>query len=173
MNYKQYYNDYLTKIKQKGLNIRDKLLDEHPYEEMSNYNPLKPLSIWGHSNRQLEEFYNRPEINITNSKDDKNLKNSMRHIVGLANTMQEYKNPFISNLFGGVKEIGDVLRLNLDNKLDWENNQRGINYASYNPNFTKEDILNFAYREALKNYKNDYGYEHPRIEKEVYGTVIK
>lgn len=173
MNFKQYYDDYLTKIKQKAKEEKEHFLDNHPYEEMSNWNPAKPLSIWGHTNRRLDEFYQRPEINLTDSTDDKNIKNSMRHIMGLANVMQQYKSPFLSNIFGGIKETGDILRKDFDNKIDWGNNQIGINYAKNNPNFTQEDILNFAYEQAIKDYKNNYGYNHPRFEKEVYGTIIE
>lgn len=156
MDYKQIYDDFLN---------------NHPYKKMSNFNPIKPLMIWGQTNRDLNDFYNRPEINLTDSKDDLNVKNTMRHIVGLANTMQEYKNPKISKTFGFIKEFADVLRGDLDNKLDWGNNEIGINYASQYPNFTKDNILNFAYNQAMQNYEKDYGYKYPKAIKNVYAEI--
>lgn len=142
-------------------------VQNHPYKEMKNYNPLKPLIIWKTTNNDLNDFYSRPEIDLTDSKDDLNIKNSMRHIVGLANVMQEYKNPYISNTLGAGKELMDILSGVWDSKIDWGNNQIGINYATQNPQFSKEDILQYAYKQAIDKYKDNYGYQYPV--KNVYG----
>lgn len=127
------------------------------YENMSKFNPLKPIAIWPNTNAMLDEFYKKPEINIQNDEKDLNLKNSMRHIVGPALMTQEY-NPTFTRYMGGLKEAKDFYSGQpLDDQfVDLRNNWRGINYAKNHPNASKEQIMQYAFDEANKNYRQDY-----------------
>mgnify|MGYP003571633568 CR=1 FL=1 len=52
------------------------------YENIPDKNKLiKSLVIWANTNAILDEYYSRPNMNITNDKRGLNIKNSMRHTV--------------------------------------------------------------------------------------------
>lgn len=116
----------------------------------------------------LDDFYSRPDINIKNDEKGLNIKNSMRHIVGPALMTQEYS-PKFTRYMGGLKEAKDFYSgqpLN-DQLIDLRNNWRGINYAKDNPNASKEQIMQYAFDEANKNYNQDYN------SKSLYELLIK
>ena len=127
------------------------------YDNMSNFNPLKVPTIWANTNALLDDFYANPNVNITNDKRGINIKNSMRHIVGPALITQVYGGDFTQKL-GGYKEAFDFIRQQPfgDQMVDLRNNQRGINYILNNPNATKQDIMEYALQESIKNYDQDY-----------------
>ena len=122
----------------------------------------------------LEEFYKRPEINICNDTRGLNIKNSMRHIVGSSKYQQDYGD--LATYFGDAKENLDIniqpyiyMLKNKDSNLqkykdivakditiDIENNEIGRAFARKNPNATDEDIMQYAFQQALMNYDRQY-----------------
>lgn len=141
---------------------------------------LSKLNIfrnWIETNRMLEEFYKRPEINIINDTRGLNIKNSMRHIVGLSKYQQDYGD--LTKFFGDSKENWDIAtqpfiymlknkNLNYqkyknevlkDKAIDLENNEIGREFARKNPNATDEDIMQYAFQQALLNYNRQYNAE--------------
>lgn len=152
------------------------------YVDFSNKNtplrtPLRLFSIWPETNFMLDEFYSKPNIKIGNDKKGLRIKNSMRHIVGSARQYQNY--PHSAEFLGNVKEFRDKIlqpfeymkhnrsldysrylneTLN-DTKIDQENNQIGRNYIKQNPNATDEDIMQYAFQQALLNYDRQYNVE--------------
>lgn len=143
--------------------IYDKVSEKMNYNNMSSFHPLKPLAIWANTNSELDKFYK------INNITDKNVKNSMRHIVGLAIAGQEYPRP-VASFLGGVKEKGDQLdnfyfkepkykfsdEYLLDIPIDKKNNNLGLDYAKKNKNATLEQIMNYAYKKTLEDYPTDY-----------------
>lgn len=153
--------------------LYDKLSEKYQYSNMSNLNPFKPLAIWANTNSMLDKFYNRPEINIDNSPEGLKKKNTMRHMTGLGITAREYNAPIAFSL-GALKESGDlfthkdVIGNLLDSKIDFVNNQRGINFMSKNKSATTEDLMKYAYDVAGKELgglgnKNDFSLNKPII----------
>ena len=118
--------------------IMDKILIHSP----AKFIPGAPLGIWYDTNRGLEDFYNKNNIK------DKEIKNKMRHVTGLARTTQAYGAP-TARMLGLVKETADFWSGNQDNAKDFKNNDLGINYALKHPKATREEIMNYAFRRAL------------------------
>ena len=129
-----------------------------------------PLKVWYDKNKRLEEFYKIKNINLTDSPEDLRIKNTMRHITGLA-TLAKYNSPNVTRSFGYVKEVGDIAKDSIkhpffgvsknvvnDTNIDFYNNDLGIDYTLQNPNASFDDIMNFAYQEAQKekNYPKSY-----------------
>ncbi len=144
-------------------------------EKLSSLNVARD---WVKTNRALEEFYKRPNINITNTSRGLNIKNSMRHIVGSAKYQQSYG--LLAEPLGYIKEGWDFLTepfiymaqdrgLNYpkylrktlnDTLIDLENNEIGRNYVKQNPNITDEDIMQYALNQAFKNYNKQYNTDY-------------
>lgn len=136
--------------------------------------PLRMFSLWPETNFLLDEFYLRPSIKIGNDKKGLRVKNSMRHITGSARQYQNYPNS--AEFLGDLKEKWDFLtepfiymkynkslnyqkyldKTKRDSIIDQENNQIGRNFAKQNPKATDEDIMQYAYNQALSNYKRQY-----------------
>ena len=130
---------------------------------------IKPLVIWADTTNKLDKFYKRPEINLTDTPDNLERKNTMRHITGLARTTKAY-HPIIAEGLGYIKEgaidfTKDFLftkdhkiksKTFKDTVVDLQNNRKGINYIKNNPNANLEDIMQFAYKESetKPNYEN-------------------
>lgn len=131
------------------------------YKDLTNKNPTKPFVIWGNVDEALENYYKLPHINLTDSKQDLDTKNTMRHIVGSAVARQEYK-PLGAQIVLGTKEAGDFLREALglgykpkfgekyymDGLIDKENNAIGTRFGENNPNASLMEIMDFAYNHA-------------------------
>lgn len=146
-----------------------------------NLSKLNIFKNWIDTNRMLEEFYKRPEINIIDDTRGLNIKNSMRHIVGSSKYQQDYGN--LTNLFGDAKENWDIKtqpyiymlkNKNLDRQkyknkvlkdkaIDLENNEIGKEFGRKNPNATDEDILQYAFQQALNNYDRQYNKEPSQL----------
>lgn len=129
--------------------------DKVIYSKWSRLNPINPLLIWADTNRALNNFYKQPGINLTDSLEDKEKKNTMRHIVGLGLTGQLYPNP-IARTYGYSKEAFDAIRdiatsgiVNKDTvddtKIDLKNNNIGIKYTDLYPNASKKDLIKYAW----------------------------
>lgn len=118
----------------------------------TKYFPLSPLGLWWDTNRGLEEYYTQKNIKET----DKDIKNVMRHITGLARTTQAYGEP-VARILGEVKETGDFWTGNQDNALDFKNNDLGINFVKQFPNVTRKNIMDYAYKKAIEQqtFKNN------------------
>ena len=127
-----------------------------------------PLWVWTDTNKKLNEFYLRPDINLTDSEEDLRLKNTMRHITGLARLAQ-YNSPDVARAYGFTKEMLDYGKDYIkhpfskrspdvvnDTNIDFYNNELGINYGLNNPYATVDDIINFAYQEALQSKNKQY-----------------
>lgn len=128
------------------------------YKNMSNINPLKPLAIWANTNSMLDDFYKLPNINLGKTKADNDIRNVMRHMVGLGIAGREY-NPTYAHVLGIGKEVGDVfthrdvLENLIDSKKDFINNTLGINYMRDNPQKTEQDLIRYAYEVAKNGYQ--------------------
>lgn len=134
--------------------LKDKIL----YNKLSWLIPFHPLIAWGDTIMDLNKFYKRPEINLTDSKEDLIKKNDMRHIVGLARMGQTYYNPLAATL-GSIKEGFDYAKdfvkpssfgyitddTKNDTRIDWGNNIEGINYTDKYPNASGEEIMQYAW----------------------------
>lgn len=127
-----------------------------------------PLIIWRDTNKKLNEFYKRPNVNLTDSPEDLELKNIMRHITGLARVAQ-VNSPDVARAYGYTKEMFDFGKDYIkhpfskrssdvvnDTNIDFFDNDLGINYIQNNPNASVEDIMNYAYQEALKSKTREY-----------------
>ena len=105
--------------------------------------------IWWKTNILLEEFYKRPDINITDKELD--IKNEMRHITGLA---------FLTKIFGVekarklgfLKEHWDIFTHEdkEDTLVDFENNEKGIAVAIQCPNLNMEETIQKIYNVYIK-----------------------
>ena len=130
---------------------KDKIL----YNRASWLIPLHPLIVWGDTTNDLESFYKRPEINLTDDVQDLVKKNDMRHIVGSARLGKTYNDFFGANILN-TKEISDKARDILkygkvseatkkDTIKDWQNNNIGFNYSAKYPNASNEEIMQYAW----------------------------
>lgn len=154
------------------MSLYDKITKNYNYKNMKNYNIFKPFTMWANVNSELDKFYNSPQIKLGTTKEDNNLRNSMRHLVGSAIARQEYS-PKGTNFVLGTKENGDFLRelfsfgrrpiftdeYFFDALIDRENNNIGMEYGKNNPTSSKEEvIINNKYKplfdEAEKKYDN-------------------
>lgn len=130
--------------------------------------PHNPLIEWVRINHDLNKIY--PQYGIYDDPAGINVKNSARHFSGGALGNMFYGED-ITNSLGTLKEIGDkqinkkknINDLLNDTKIDYSNNQRGIEYTKKYPYVTRNDIYNEAINNAIKNYPNDYS--------EVYGNI--
>lgn len=134
--------------------LKDKIL----YNKYSWLIPFHPLIAWGDTVRDLNKFYKRPEINLTDSPEDLRKKNDMRHMVGLARINKTYYNPLAVGV-GAIKELADYSKdffdpkefgkvkeeTKQDTKVDWGNNFAGINYTDKYPKASSEDIMQYAW----------------------------
>ena len=50
--------------------IYNEISKKYHYKNMANYNLLKPFIIWANANTMLDNFYKRPNINLSNSNLD-------------------------------------------------------------------------------------------------------
>lgn len=135
--------------------FKDKVL----YNDLSWLIPGQPLIAWADITNDLNNFYKRPEINLTDIKEDLKKKNAMRHIVGLARMGQTYFNPLAIKI-GSIKENLDYVKDFLnpssfgyitnetkdDTKVDWGNNLKGINFTDKYSNASGEDIMQYAWK---------------------------
>lgn len=148
------------------MDSNDKITKNYNYKNMKNYNIFKPLRIWADVNSELDKFYNSPQIKLGTSKEDNNLRNSMRHLVGSAIARQEYS-PKGTNFILGTKENSDFARelfglgykpkfsdkYFFDALIDRENNNIGMEYGKNNPNASMQDVIDFAYSHATNPQK--------------------
>lgn len=125
------------------------------YSNWSRFNPINPLLIWADTNRELNNFYKRSDINLTDTPKGKEKKNTMRHIVGLGLTGQLYPNS-LARIYGYSKEAFDAIRdlANYrtikketidDTNIDLKNNEIGIHYTDLYPNASKNDLMEYAW----------------------------
>ena len=130
------------------------------YQLFNSWNIKNPVTaifligwIWWKTNNLLDEFYKRPDINITNKELD--IKNDMRHITGLA---------FLTKIFGTdkarklgyLKEHWDFFSHsdNEDTLIDFDNNEKGISIAIKYPNLNMREIIQKIYDVYIKNKRN-------------------
>lgn len=134
----------------------NKLTDKVLTDWNTKYIPLVPLAIWGDTNRGLNNYYKK--VGLGDTTDDLNIKNTMRHIVGLARTTRAYGDD-VARVLQMPKETMDFWHDNdlKDNVIDLDHNELGINYALTNPNFSREDVMNYAYKKAIEDYPKNYG----------------
>lgn len=130
-------------------------LDKIIYSKWSRLNPINPLFIWADTNRELNNFYKRPDINLTDTLEGKEKKNTMRHIVSLGLTGQLYPNS-LARVYGYSKEAFDSMRdlatsgtikkeTIEDTNIDLKNNEIGIKYTDLYPNASKKDLIEYAW----------------------------
>lgn len=124
---------------------KDTFFDNIFVKYPTKYIPLMPLGLWWDTNRGLEKFYQANNI----TDDDEDIKNTMRHITGLARTTQAYGEP-VARMLGEVKETADFWSGNQDNAIDFKNNDLGINFVKQYPSATREEIMQFALQKALQ-----------------------
>ena len=135
---------------------------------------LNVFNNWINTNRMLEDYYKRPDVNIINDSRGLNIKNSMRHIVGSSKYQQNYG--LLAKPFGYIKEGMDffidpfkymtknkslnypkyLLKTINDSSIDLENNKIGREFAKKNPDATDEDTMKYALQQALLNYDKQY-----------------
>ena len=142
------------------------------YKDLSNEEKIKPLVIWGNVDDFLNEYYKIPNINLSDKKEHLNIKNTMRHIVGASILAQEYPFDKAQEILD-IKEKGDYWREKtgfgykpkfsekyyMDNLIDKENNNIGLNFGKNNPNAALKEIMDFAYSHATDKTKvNPYNY---------------
>lgn len=82
----------------------------------------------------------------------KDIKNTMRHITGLARTIQAYGKP-TARVLGIIKETGDFWTGNQDNVKDFRNNEFGINYVQNHPEASRKELMDYALKRALLEQK--------------------
>ena len=58
----------------------EQLKDKFIYSKFSKLNPFNPLLIWWDTTNDLDEFYKRPDVNLSDNTADLVKKNDMRHI---------------------------------------------------------------------------------------------
>ena len=143
-----------------------KVSSKFQYRDMSNFNPFKPLVIWANANTMLDDYYDKPDVNLGHSDFDNEIRNTMRHTVGLGITGREYGN--LAYPIGSIKEGFDVQKgillpykmpnILLDTIKDTINNHKGIQYMRKYPYNNEEDLMDYAYgiaqQEQEKKYKN-------------------
>lgn len=83
--------------------------------------------------------------------------------------MTQVYGPDTTRIMGGFKEAKDFYSGQPfeDQIIDLRNNQRGIGFSKFNPNATKEDILEYALDQAIMNYDQDYN------SKSLYDLLLK
>lgn len=106
--------------------------------------------LWPETNKRLEKFYSRPDINITD--DELDIKNDMRHITGLAFYTQLY-GPAVALKSGFLKEFRDMIREydKEDTLIDLSNNMKGIELGMKYPNLRREELIEKIYEEYIKS----------------------
>ena len=125
---------------------------------------IKPLLIWWSTTSMLDKFYKSSEVNLSNSKEDLKIKNSMRHITGLARVAKAFS-PREAVFYGAMKETLDILRELKEEKgkirqeiwddirTDFSNNSIGIDFIKNNPNANNDEIMQFAYKHSMRKLK--------------------
>lgn len=126
--------------------------------------------------------YRTPDETILSSRDNNNLS----HIFGGYYLASKY-NPFWATILSAAKEPPDILKEVLfrnndekwDDKLfkkvndsifDLENSDFGIKLYKQNPYMTDKEVLDFAYKKAIKNYLNQ---DRPlEVQKKIYGQIL-
>ena len=142
--------------------VSDKITDNLKYNWAWALNPVQPLLLWADATNSLENFYKKPEINLTDSPKDLKIKNDMRHITGAALVAKTYS-PLGVRPITNVKESLDLgldyikhTKLGIsqdvlnDTYIDYTNNGIGRDFIKNNPLATKEEIINYAYNIARK-----------------------
>ena len=128
-----------------------------PDNEYKRFMGLAPLKVWYETNQALDNFYQKPEVNLTNDKDPQTLeiKNSMRHIVGPAFLSQKY-GANNARIAGYIKEFLDgITHPNPEDTLiDLKNNDIGIDIGRKYPHINRDSIIEYAYKHVLKQLKN-------------------
>lgn len=131
---------------------KDEFLNNIFVKYPTKYIPLAPLGLWWDTNRGLENYYKQNGIN--NMDNWKDIKNTMRHITGLARTTQAYGAPG-ARMLALIKEAGDFWTGNQDNVEDFRNNELGINYALNHPDASMKDLMDHAFKRALLEQKEN------------------
>ena len=116
-------------------------------------NWIEYLRLWPETNKRLEKFYERPDINITNK--EKNIKNDMRHIVGPALFAQLYGSE-TTRFLSYLKESRDILlqRDLKDSIVDMKNNDLGIQIGLKYPNMSRDKLIELIYERYVKQKRN-------------------
>lgn len=129
-------------------------------KELLNYSTIHyPLIEWPRINHELDAAY--PSFGIKDNPYGYQIKNSARHFAGGAMGAKYYGEDKTREL-GQRKEAWDKIvhknmqDLNDDIKIDFKNNERGINYIKQNPQATRQDIIKQAIQAAIDNYIEDY-----------------
>lgn len=110
---------------------------------------LRCLFLWRETNKRLEKFYERPDINITDEELD--IKNDMRHITGLVFYTQKY-GAEQARKYGYLKEKLDYYQegdIN-DTFIDFDNNEKGIAFGIKHKNLSREKTIEKIYEEFIK-----------------------
>ena len=118
-------------------------------------NWIEYLRLWPETNKRLEKFYERPDINIT--EDEKDIKNDMRHIVGPALFAQLYGSE-TTRFLSYLKESRDILlqRDLKDSIVDMKNNDLGIQIGLKYPNMCRDELIELIYEKYIKQKRNKY-----------------
>ena len=116
-------------------------------------NWIEYLRLWPETNKRLDKFYERPDINITNK--EKDIKNDMRHIVGPALFAQLYGSE-TSRLLSYLKESRDILlqRDLKDSIVDMKNNDLGVQIGLKYPNMSRDELIELIYERYVKQKRN-------------------
>lgn len=149
----------------KSIDMDNDFVNAYIDNKLTNCIPIllfvKPFLIWWSTTSMLDKFYQREEISLSNSEEDLEIKNSMRHITGIARSTGSVS-AFDAYVYGVAKEIYDLcLELYSQKfkirKMVWEdtltdlsNNKIGTSYVLEHPNATDEQIMNFAYEYSLQ-----------------------
>ena len=128
--------------------------------QLLNYNTIHhPFLEWGKINTEVDSVY--PSFGIRDNDYGFKIKNSARHYAGGAMGAKYYGETKTREL-GQRKENWDkIIHKNMpdlenDTKLDFKNNERGIEYIKQNPKATRQDIIKQAIQAAIDNYIEDY-----------------
>ena len=116
-------------------------------------NWIEYLRLWPETNKRLEKFYERPDINITDKETD--IKNDMRHIVGPALFAQLYGSK-TTRILSYLKESRDILlqRDLKDSIVDMKNNDLGIQIGLKYPNMSRDELIELIYERYVKKKRN-------------------
>ena len=110
---------------------------------------LRCLWLWKETNKKLEEFYAKPEINIR--EEEYPIKNDMRHITGLVFYTQRYGETQ-ARKYGYLKEKLDFYQEGdiKDTLIDFDNNEIGIAFGMKYKNLSKEETIEKIYDVFIK-----------------------
>lgn len=119
----------------------------------SNGNWIEYFKLWPETNKRLENFYKRSDINITEKETD--IKNDMRHIAGPAFFAQLY-GAEATRFLSYLKEARDIiLQKDLkDNIVDMKNNDLGIQLGIKYPNISRDELIELIYNLYIKQKRN-------------------